>query len=282
MVIQRMTSPSLYLDTCALQHIALDSNLAERSRATMLTQNGSLALSWLHFMELCDLPAEKSHKADAVASFLDSLYPHLWFIEVNYGQVVQREDENRKGPQLDNGAWPQQFVCTQRRTLHPMTFTEVIESCRRDPAIARRFKTSLCELNSDLERARLAYQQNPRALRHPDDFSERLPNHPPTRLIAFEMWQHVMKSRTRTMRSNDWRDFAHMVVPLAYCDFLVLDRGWAATASRISDRLRRKPAELARVFSMRELNDFVQTLENAQVDRPSTSKGSRTVFSTIR
>ena len=158
--------------------------------------------------------------------------------------------------------------------ISDFSVTSLCSFCR--PCIfllrCQKFKVSLStELNNDLEKARLAYQQNPRVLRNLDYISECSPNQPPTELIVFKMFQYLMKDQMR-MSSNDWRDAAHTIVPLAYCDFLVLDGTWAAIAGQISGPLRQNGAETARVFSMQNLEEFFDAFEGIQTENQSVSQ----------
>jgi len=64
---------------------------------------------------------------------------------------------------------------------------------------------------------------------------------------------------------NDAFDLLHAAVPIAYCDFVLLDKKWRAIAEKaISDlRALNKAVRLATVFSGRpgELDSFLTALE---------------------
>ncbi len=65
------------------------------------------------------------------------------------------------------------------------------------------------------------------------------------------------------MDPNDWRDYFHMVVPMAHCDFLLLDNTWWSIATQVQHLLRKEghTAAMARLFSPRTLDEFLSTLE---------------------
>ena len=68
---------------------------------------------------------------------------------------------------------------------------------------------------------------------------------------------------------NHWRDFVHMVVPVAYCDFALLDKAWATKARQVISRISNPehPIKMANVFSPRELADFWVTFDEDRATR---------------
>ena len=68
--------------------------------------------------------------------------------------------------------------------------------------------------------------------------------------------RHVAREGIQ-MNSNHWRDAVHMIVPVAYCDFVVLDRAWTAKARQVVGRLRKHHSiEMAKIFAVGELSKF--------------------------
>ena len=84
-----------------------------------------------------------------------------------------------------------------------------------------------------------------------------------TRYIDVEAGRYLVRDRIN-MSSQDWRDYFHMVTPLAYCDVVLLDRRWANKAQEMVRRLRRAGhrAQMAQVFWKRELESFWAVLES--------------------
>ena len=77
-----------------------------------------------------------------------------------------------------------------------------------------------------------------------------------TRYIVIETLRNVTREGIR-MDSHHWRDAFHMIVPVAYCDLVVLDRSWAAKATQVVRRLKTiHTIDMAQVFSMGKLDEF--------------------------
>ncbi len=80
----------------------------------------------------------------------------------------------------------------------------------------------------------------------------------PTRYVADEIRRGLIRDATAPMTTNDWADFFHTFVAVSYCDFVILDRRWAAAATQALRRLKKagllENAHFARVF--RKLTDF--------------------------
>ena len=65
------------------------------------------------------------------------------------------------------------------------------------------------------------------------------------------------------MNSNHWRDLYHMVVPLAYCNLILLDGAWATRANSVKKRLQKHgyKAEMAQIFCEIKSDKFWNAIE---------------------
>jgi len=55
---------------------------------------------------------------------------------------------------------------------------------------------------------------------------------------------YLVKNESKKMPNSEWNDTAHMLVPCAYCDFVLLDKCWVS----FIESCRRRLDSLAKVF----------------------------------
>ena len=84
-----------------------------------------------------------------------------------------------------------------------------------------------------------------------------------TRYVDLETARSLVRDSRLSLSPSDRRDLFHMIVPLAYCDFILLDRAWAGRAKAITQRLREcgHTAEFAQVFHGGEMEKFWSAFE---------------------
>ena len=264
---QHTPSPIVYLDNWALKDIALDSSLAHRLIEAIKRRSGTLALSWLNFVELSGLG--DSRQFQVVASLLESVTPHIAFLNLIPQAVINQENELLKGastigPHLDRDLL-RVFAYFRRQSLNPLSVSEFLLGLR-DPACgiiresSRKFMENLYPLLVQIRKkiaTSLKYEARAKAAPKGPEIP-RL-----TRYIYQDAARHLARNRI-IMTSNHWRDFFHMVVPLAYCNYVLLDRTWATIAKEILGRIKKSgfQAETSAVFSPKELPKFWISLED--------------------
>ena len=88
-----------------------------------------------------------------------------------------------------------------------------------------------------------------------------------TRLVLKELLRGLVLDRSTSLSRNHAVDFLHAVVPVAYCDFVMLDKYWEEQVRRMRVRLARASIDipLAQVISKRSggLECLVRSLEDA-------------------
>jgi hypothetical protein len=67
----------------------------------------------------------------------------------------------------------------------------------------------------------------------------------------------LVANETMKMSRTEWMDIFHMVVPVAYMDFVVLDKRWA---NFVRNHLPLRPPNIARVYSPGEIDLFLKDL----------------------
>jgi len=87
------------------------------------------------------------------------------------------------------------------------------------------------------------------------------------RLVLKELLRGLILDRSTQLSRNHAMDFLHAVVPVAYCDYVMLDKYWEDQVRRMRQRLTPTSIDipLARVLSKRTggLEELVRSLEGA-------------------
>jgi hypothetical protein len=260
---QRAIPPVVYLDQWALRKIAEESH--QRFTEVLVRRGGTLALSVLHLIESAKMSRRPTR--EGIERLLASVCPHLCFIQPKAGRVIDQENALLTGrsfvaPQFDD-AFLEIFVLRGRtgrdyRGLNPTgLLSELREGGPLDEQIGPIVEKLHATFDEDLTRRRERYARDAgarhRVLRPPKG-----PPRPfPTRFLFEELLDSLVRHRM-TMEPNDWMDFWHSVVPVSYCDFVLLDRRWHAKVTEACRRLRRSGliTRAAQVFSPRTMGEF--------------------------
>ena len=87
----------------------------------------------------------------------------------------------------------------------------------------------------------------------------------PTLLMMRELLGSLLLDPAKIIRPNDAIDFLHAVVPVAYCDFALLDSQWKHRVSVVAQRFNEQALQvrIAQVFSDRadDIAQFFEALE---------------------
>lgn len=249
---QWATPPIIYLDHWALRKLSEDDKLGARFVRGLGLRNGTLALSWLNLVEFGKVKsAEQARKAEC---FLDSNLPRVFFIEVEPFTVISKENGLfTAGP----GAPPPadlEFlkVFAQLKPSSPISLTaQGLFAIMQNPRVAQGFEGLANTVVSRISSLRDEHGTNP-------DFRSavaRLPRlqkvQKATRFLVPELVRTLLIDRGTKITRNHAIDLMHAVVPLAYCDLVLLDKHWETQVERVRSRLNKAGvcAPIAKVFS---------------------------------
>lgn len=268
LITQVNTEPSVYLDHWVLRRFSSDQEVADRFVNLLVASGGMLEVSFLNILEFSEVT--DTGQVAAAEHLLDRLTPeHIGFIDVIPKGVI--ENENRflrserelKDPHVDYRLL-QVFAKHKGRSLNPLSFQGFLAN--QIPQIQSMCHTFMAELEPTLNAAR-------KKARIPEfaEIVRKAPKgHPEvqylTRYINIEALRCVVREGMQ-MTSNQWRDIFHMIVPMAYCRLVILDKTWASIGHQVQRRLRKRGHKvgMAEVFSERTLPDFWKALEHEAV-----------------
>jgi hypothetical protein len=251
--------------------IAEDTSIAPRFIVTLKNQHGTLALSWVNLAEFAKITDQRQVRA--VEQFVDAISPQLFFIAVDPWAVIQSEDEVLQGRRTQS-EWGhlgllKSFVSRKgTQSLNPLTRRDLFSNLQH-PRILHGLDKLGDQFVSRIESLRKHYGEDSefaKAVRKPPKGSALLPA---SRFLLRELLGFFVKSTTKQLTRNDAADFFHAIIPLAYCDYVLLDGHWTTQASNAAHRLYQagQIETVAQAFSQRQngLLKFFDTLESETV-----------------
>jgi hypothetical protein len=261
-------SPTVYLDHWALRKFSEDQTLLTRLTAALQSRNGTLALSLLNLAEFTKVTVEE--QARQAENLVEAILPRVFFLEFEPFAVISREDKLLAGgaPTAPHAALDLLRVFSQLKptSLNPFTardlFTAVHNSRLAErldslaDTVVDRVKTLRDTLDTDE-----AFQS---IIRRP-------PSGPQiqrgTRFVLRELVRSLLVDKRTKITRNNAIDLLHAVVPVAYCDLVLLDKHWETQVDRAHSRLNVAgiTVPIGRVFSGKAngINRFLCELESS-------------------
>lgn len=258
-----VVSPAVYLDLCALMNLAEDNILGNKFRTILNQRKGTLLIASLHLVELSDVLDAK--KIGLYELFLDSLLDHLGFIDVAPNRVIKKENRRLMGDKNINPPGDEQLLdffsekMLSIQTIEPLTFRGFLAKFVRSDIADKKKKFHL-QFNPDIEQLRKEKQKAKNYFAKINKVPQDMNRGALTKYIYYDIFSSLI-CENKDYSSNGWRDFYHTVVPLAYCDYLVLDKEFAHKAKTTVNRLRRNKyiVQTAEVFSVGKIGEFLDT-----------------------
>jgi hypothetical protein len=267
-VVQELLSPSVYLDHWAFREIADSHALTKRFSKALLSSGGTLVLSWLNVVEFCKVTIESQrHNA---SSFFDKIGPNVFWINPDFFSVVKYETGrggNSGCPLADMENAGVYLKVLRNKSQNQSTtspggaFDVVFNSSN--------IKQQFNELGSLISSQFNWMRGDPKiskSLRKPlQPLTLDQPNLRATGLIARELIGPLVKQRNLKISHNDAIDLTHTVVPVSYCDYVLLDNAWTTRVNQMRARFTKAGVciPMAKVFSKKNdgLESFFNELE---------------------
>ena len=258
--------PMAYLDHWALMEVA--EGYAPQFRAALKRRRGTLALSWVNFLELS---AVSERTAEPVKALLRDVFPQVALIQVETGAVVRAEDDilagRRKTAALLHDEWLDIYAGIRRRgnpnPLDPGEFVAVMQSTTMKSAFRRMLRQQRREILPLFAKARAQRNDAATSMR----LKRPLPRlegsvFSPTRFAFFEGMRYLIKNDLNLSSGNHLMDFWHTVVPISYADYVLLDKNWKEAALQIQRALQPKGLLTHHASVHADIPEFLWHLEH--------------------
>jgi hypothetical protein len=249
---QQDVSPTVYLDHWALRTFSEKTTLAGRLVSALKSRGGTLALSVLNLAEFTKVKA--TQQAQEAENLIEAILPNVFFLEFEPFAVIAREDALLAGgppgaPHADVD-FLRVFAGLKPDSVNPFTAHNLLAAVQKQQ-LATRLDGLADTIVDRVETLRDTLDVD-------DGFRSRVSGLPPgsqiqrgTRIILRELVRSFLVDRKTKITRNHAVDLLHAVVPVAYCDIVLLDKHWETQVERARARLDRVgvSAPIAKVFS---------------------------------
>lgn len=264
----RCSYPTVYLDHWAWLEFSCSPTSAQRFVNVLKRRNGTVALSWLNLVEFCRMK-DKRHGPEA-DSLLDSILPNVFFLDPDFGKVISREDTLMAGggpiaPHADVGLF-EHFIRTNVSSPNSLSLLTSHELYRMAQATGLQQR---CDALADATAKQIAEVRQKFA--NDKKFQAAVNRLPPaiqiqhgTRIIWRELERSLLVNPAKKINKSDFFDFGHAVVPVAYCDYVLLDSHWRTQVEIARTRIAAAGLTfpMAQVFSAQGIERFLRELES--------------------
>jgi hypothetical protein len=228
----------------------------------MSKANGTLLLWALNLVEFMSATTETANLGE---DFLEEAFPHAYFTLMDL-RIINHEPTPRPAG----------------RTGQPLPDNELLTIvASKSASIARPYSIRGLVTQVVAHRDRLAETMGETKTKIADKFKEmredpahveRARNYSPTdeiprtQLVMAELMRGMNLDPQTPFTANDAIDLMHAVIPVSYCDFVLLDGGWAERVRQLAERGAdySPPVVPARCYSERRggLKHFIEDLES--------------------
>ena len=262
---QVISRPSIYLDQWMWCLLSEDSALRKSFIDTASGVNATLMYSFATLIELALIEDKK--QINAIIEVMDSL--DYGFSDSNPSIVIRKEEELEipeggifKGvnPCCDLELIKNYFLHIMD-PLKPFHLSAILPKLREE-GTSEKYREMGQRFNN-LTPIVLKARNDPEALnrakkRHSKKelYRKQMPYTKDIYRLAIDF---VVVNEKMNMSSNEWIDLLHTVVPVAYFDFVMLDKRWCHFIRKIFPLT---PPNIAHVFSQRETDNFLTKIED--------------------
>jgi len=251
-----VTPPIVYLDTCVIRDLAVRKAIGELFRRSLLEKGGTLYLSWAHLVELFGLGVGPTY--ELVRAYLASFGTSFVVIDNNAKTVSDRETNMTVGKQ--NPAFDEDLLkyLAVNWPTGELSMGMLLKAVADKPSLIADLQAKHRRLKHNLkaafDEARAKYRTDREFRRQLDNAQYVYLPMNPTDYVYKQMSRECIVTHEHFMPS-DGLDFQHCVVPLVYCDYVVLDKKWARRCRKIHI-----PPSGAVVFNSVETNELVHEI----------------------
>ena len=256
--------PLVYLDNWALSDIALNDDYRERFIKAMHKRGATLRVSIQNMDELNK--QENRKQLEAILKMIDSV--DSGFINIIADDVIEKEDEiirishiKHEDPIRDTLLIESRLASLElsKLPLNP-TISEIISIAITGTPVRKHKDTTFAEymrgmLDSERNKSGGIEELNKEFHR----IKQRGKEHDAATKELRDM-AHLFIVINKTMKmskSSEWYDLNHVIVPVAYCDLVLIDKKWRTFVQQTGFKF----PDIAMVFDRKAIDEFFEELE---------------------
>ncbi|GAG64464.1 unnamed protein product [marine sediment metagenome] len=251
--------PTVYLDTWALFDFIEDDRLANKFIKILNNLGGTLMLSIMSVLESVGLKNQKQFQC--LCDLIDSLgIDKVALLDFNFMRVSTKEKIYKKiSPAIDCGLLDS-FIKIHKPE-NPLKVSEIFSAYQQDlengKVLEENWEQSLFPIilrarnNTDsLSNAKKRFRKRKE--------KAKTCKFPCTEFLWESCIDYIAINENMKMPDKEWRDIFHTIVPVAYCDFVLIDKRWRNFVKSTG----LNPPQIAKVYAQRNLSEFLRDLEN--------------------
>ena len=231
----RTSGPRIYLDTCAIIEFYKNKKAQEELIDAMSNKKAVLCLSLLHIYELA-----KGTDYEGIGEFLNKF--NLFCIEFEPGKVIQREVALKSFENCRDT----EFCCLLKQYNHNLP--KLLTDSHSDPRII--------EIADRMSGIIFPFRNNEKQRDNAKKyFKEEIPNESITQTILNKIPCDLIRNKNKIISENECRDIFHIIVPVVYCDYVILDKYWANILNQL------KLSNVARIAEIYKVSEKLKLAE---------------------
>lgn len=253
-----LTSPTVYVDYGGLANLANHTTLGNSFRNALLSRNGTLYLSWAHLLELFGLGDGPTY--NKFKNYLEGFDKQFVITDCDSGEVIKREKSWKPGhqnPSIDVELI--KLVVANWDDDEPLSIAILLRLVESNPNPLYNLKTMHRKTRADLfqlfKDSREKYRRDSETKKKLDqqNYSHSAGTFS-TEYLANQLSRQIVMTH-EALKLSDGLDYFHAVVPLGYCDHIVLDKQLAARIQRFP-----RSSPMARVWKIGEIKALTEYL----------------------
>jgi len=251
--------PTVYLDTWALFDFIEDDRLANKFIKILNNLGGTLMLSIMSVLESVGLKNQKQFQC--LCDLIDSLgIDKVALLDFNFMRVITKEKIYKKiSPAIDLGLLDSFIKIHKPENL--LKVSEIFLAYRQDlengKVLNEKWEEDLFPI---VKRARNNTNSLSNAKKRFRRRKEKANTckFPCTEFLMETCFDYIAINENMKMPDKEWRDIFHTIVPVAYCDFVLVDKKWLNFIKSTG----LNPPQISKVYAQRNLSEFLKDLEN--------------------
>ncbi len=251
--------PTVYLDTWALFDFIEDDRLANKFIKILNNLGGTLMLSIISVLESVGLKNQKQFQC--LCDLIDSLgIDKVALLDFNFMRVITKEKIYKKiSPAIDLGLLDSFIKIHKPENL--LKVSEIFLAYRQDlengKVLNEKWEDDLFPI---VKRARNNTNSLSNAKKRFRRRKEKANTckFPCTEFLMETCFDYIAINENMKMPDKEWRDIFHTIVPVAYCDFVLVDKRWLNFIKSTG----LNPPQISKVYAQRNLSEFLKDLEN--------------------
>jgi hypothetical protein len=262
-IVQYDRPPTIYLDHWALLTVSQSKELSDSLIEAVKTRGGTFALSWINLFEYSKISDKR--QAELAESLVDGMLPNVFLIEADIARVIEKEDMIRRGelraPPHSDEVFLKILISHNPQSIKPISVQGLFASVQND-SLSKELDSLADEIVKSIKSYPTGSESVIRrlAINTDDESIKGLQHH--TRYVFRALVHSIRADKGDKLTRNDAIDLLHTVVPLSYCDFVLLDKYWETHVQRMKNQFERlgMNIRMARVFSGSKKSGGVRSL----------------------